>query len=137
MKIKEKYLKISKDGHGYSQVNLSKNGKNQVTKIHKLVAVNFMHHNPNGYKLVIDHVNNIRSDNRLCNIQLITSRKNSSKDKKGSSKYTGVSWDRSARKWKTSIMIKGVNKNLGLFSNEREASLRYQNILKKHENRVN
>ena len=47
------------------------------------------------HKLVVDHINNDPLDNRLENLQLISHRYNLSKDKKGgSSKFTGVSWDK-------------------------------------------
>jgi hypothetical protein len=90
---KEKPLKYGFDGGGYFRVNLCKNGKAKNFLVHHLVARTFLNHKPCGHKLVIDHKNNIRTDNRLENLQLISHRENISKDQKNtSSNYTGVCW---------------------------------------------
>tara|TARA_R110001632_G_C11076374_1_gene387963 strand:- start:13 stop:513 length:501 start_codon:yes stop_codon:yes gene_type:complete len=123
---KEKILKPSVDGQGYLKVCLSSNGKGKVKRIHRLVAIVFLNHTPNGNKLVVDHINNVKTDNRLENLQVITNRENLSKDKKGVSKYTGVTWMKKANKWRAYIYINGKNKHLGMFINELEASEAYQ-----------
>lgn len=128
---KEKILKPSKDGKGYLKVALFKNGKSKTKKNHKLVAMAFLNHITNGYEIVVDHINNIPTDNRLENLQLITQRENVSKDiVNSSSKYTGVSWYKRDNKWKSSIRIKGNKKHLGYFKCEIEASKAYQEALK-------
>ena len=132
---KERILKSSKDRDKYLKVNLHKNGKSKTKKIHQLVAMAFLNHITNGYEIVVDHINNIRADNRLINLQVITQRENTSKDmKNGTSKYTGVSWGKKMKKWKSGIYIKGKNKHLGVFNSEIEASKAYQEALKKHLN---
>ena len=68
---------------GYKVVNLSENTKRVTKKVHSLVAECFLNHTPNGYKLVVDHINNVKTDNSLNNLQIITHRENCSKDKKG------------------------------------------------------
>ena len=76
------------------------------------------------------HTGLIKEGKQLDNLQLISSRENSSKDKKGgSSEYTGVCWDRSRGKWISSIIINGKRKTLGRFTEELEASKAYQNAL--------
>jgi len=91
---------------------------------------------PDGtHKIVVDHINGIRSDNRLENLQLITNLENSSKDRKnGSSKYTGVTWSKDNSKWKSTINVNNKNISLGYFTSEEEASEYYQNALKAIEN---
>jgi hypothetical protein len=127
---KEKILKAG-DSNGYCTVDLWKNKKRYSKHVHKLVAMAFLDHEPNGYKLVVDHVNNVRTDNRVENLQIITPRKNTSKDrKKGTSKYIGVYWSKHASKWHSQIQINGKRKYLGLFTDEYEAHLSYQNELK-------
>jgi hypothetical protein len=126
-KIKERILKPITDGHGYINVGLS----SKKYKVHKLVAIVFLGHTPNGYALVVDHINNIKTDNRVNNLQLITNRENCSKDRKNkSSKYIGVTWDKQTNKWRTSIIINKKRINLGRFLNEEDASIAYQNKLK-------
>lgn len=112
---------------GYYHLRLS--GK--VFRVHQLVAITFLEHKIDGHKLVVDHINNNSSDNRLENLQIITPRENSSK-KTGnfSSKYTGVSWNKKLNKWIAGIYLDGKRKHLGVFSNELDASLCYQNKLK-------
>ena len=127
---KERILKPTENSRGYYNVNLRKNNKRYTKKVHKLVAIAFLDHKPSGMVLVVDHLNNIKSDNRLENLQIITQRKNTSKDKKNkSSQYTGVHWDKHANKWQSRIYINGKYKYLGLFINEYEAHLAYQNEL--------
>jgi hypothetical protein len=63
----------------YLQVRLCKNGKMYTFMIHQLVAIVFLNHKPNGNKLVVDHINNDRMDNRLENIQILTGAENTRK----------------------------------------------------------
>jgi hypothetical protein len=128
---KERILKLGMDKKGYYQVNLCKNGKVKTYKPHKLVAINFLSHKPCGMKIVVDHINNDRLDNRVQNLQLITNRENSSKDRiNGTSKYVGVCWCKIKKKWVTRFKINGKNYHLGYFTDELEASEAYQNKLK-------
>lgn len=128
---KERILKALNDGKGYLTVSLLKNGKEKRKKIHQLVAMAFLNHIPNYNSIVVDHINNIPKDNRLENLQLITHRQNTSKDRKnGTSRYTGVGWNKDIKKWKSVIYIKGKYKHLGYFKCEIEASKAYQEALK-------
>tara|TARA_R110000744_G_scaffold103907_1_gene199082 strand:+ start:127 stop:609 length:483 start_codon:yes stop_codon:yes gene_type:complete len=128
---KERFLKPnSGKSSGYLKVNLYKNTKMKTRRIHQLIAIAFLNHNPDGYKLVVAHINNVKTDNRLENLQLITHRENISKDTKGLNKYTGVSWSKLNKNWIARIRINGKNKNLGRFTNELKASEAYQKALK-------
>lgn len=125
---KEKILKNSVC-RGYYHVILHKNKQKKTYRNHKLVAMVFLGHVPNGLNIVVDHINNIKNDNRVENLQLITQRENVSKNTKGTSKYTGVHWDKKSKKWVSSIRIKGRLKNLGSFNCEICAFLKYHNEL--------
>tara|TARA_R110000851_G_scaffold133406_1_gene268287 strand:- start:373 stop:867 length:495 start_codon:yes stop_codon:yes gene_type:complete len=125
----DKILKPNADSQGYLKVGLSSSGKLKIVRIHQLVAVAFLNHTPSGNKLVVDHKNNIGTDNRLENLQIITNRENTSKDKKGTSKYAGVYWSKQSKKWRAQITINGKMKHLGLFTDELKASEAYQNKL--------
>ena len=128
---KEKILKHVIDKKGYCAVCFHKNSKGKSIRIHKLVAITFLNHKPNGMKIVVDHINNDKLDNRLENIQLLSNRENCSKNsKKGYSKYVGVSWNKRVNKWISQIQINGKRIHLGYFSNEVEASEVYQIALK-------
>ncbi len=82
-------------------------------------------------KIVVDHINNDPLNNKLYNLQLITQRENVSKDKKGTSKYTGGSWSKTANKWTSNIRINGKIKHLGFYIKEKEAAQAYQKELTK------
>ena len=127
--------KIKKSKRNYYIVSLFKDGKGKDFSIHQLVAMAFLGHKPCGYKLVVDHINNDPLDNRVENLQIITHRHNLSKDKKNKkSKYTGVSWHKGNKKWVAMIDVNGKSTYLGLFTDEHEAYLAYQNKLKEIEN---
>jgi hypothetical protein len=132
MTTKEKILTLTPNSRGYLQVSLNKNGVTKNMKVHILVAMTFLNHKPDGtQKIVVDHINNDKLDNRVLNLQLISQRENTSKDKKGgTSQYTGVCWDKSKNKWKTEIKIDDKKKHLGYFTDEYEAHLEYEKALK-------
>lgn len=81
---------------GYYMVILSKNKKLKTISVHKLVSIVFLGHEPDGHRIVIDHINGDRLDNRVENLQFITQRQNTVKslllNENLSSKYTGVTW---------------------------------------------
>ena len=127
---KERILSPSKNSHGYYKVILFKNKNRKTFPIHKLVAMAFLRHKPCGLNEVVDHINNDKLNNRVDNLQLTTNRHNLSKDRKGTSKYTGVNWEKNANKWRARILIKGKQIHLGLFENELDAHSAYQKRLK-------
>jgi hypothetical protein len=130
----EKILKPSVGSNFYLHIILSKDNK-KIYKIHQLVAMAFLNHTPNGHKLVVDHINNIRTDNRLENLQIITHRENSVKNmKRGVSNYVGVCWAKRNKKWRATIRLNNIIKHLGFFINEIDAHNAYQDALKKLQN---
>tara|TARA_R110000796_G_C14275735_1_gene401904 strand:+ start:34 stop:567 length:534 start_codon:yes stop_codon:yes gene_type:complete len=133
-KVKEKVLKANKSSSGYFSVRLSKHSIGKVINIHQLVCITFLNHKPCGHKLVVNHIDANPKNNNLNNLEIITQRKNSNrKHIKSSSKYVGVSWSNSSKKWKSAIKINGKTKHLGFFIDELEASRVYQNELNKIE----
>lgn len=129
--FKERILKAATSISGYLVVALSKYGKLKTFKVHQLVAMAFLNHIPCGNKMVVDHIDNDKLNNRADNLQITTHRHNSTKDiKGGTSKYIGVCWHKKAKKWSSSIRINGKQNHLGIFKNELEASNAYQNALK-------
>ena len=104
---KEKILKGGID-RGYTFVILSKDGKVKNFKIHQLMAITFLNHKPNGYKVVVDHIDNNTLNNNLENLQLITQRENTSKDKNNTtSKYSGVHKNKK-NKWIAQIQSQDI-----------------------------
>lgn len=116
---------------GYNKVNLYKNKKAKLINVHVAIAMTFLNHKPEGYNIVVDHIDGNNLNNKVSNLQLISQRENLSKDKKGSSKYTGVSWCKKRSKWLSSIKVYGKSKHLGFFNNELEAHEYYKKALEK------
>lgn len=119
------------DKKGYSCVSISVNGIPKTMKVHQLVAMAFLNHKPCGMKLVVDHINGVKTDNRLENLQLLTNRENSYRIQGNkTSNYKGVCWDKSRKKWRSEITIKDKKIHLGRFKCEIKAHLAYQKALK-------
>jgi len=68
---KERLLKPSLSG-GYYKVTLTLNKEVRCFGIHQLVAMEHLGHTVCGYELVVDHINEIKTDNRIENLQIIT-----------------------------------------------------------------
>lgn len=72
---KERILKPSFDGRGYLNTILWKKGINKSFKIAHLVAYNFIGKRPKN--LVINHINGIKADNNVDNLEYVTYGENS------------------------------------------------------------
>ena len=133
--IKERILKSTLNGRFYLMVTLLKNGNKKTESVHQLVAIAFHNHTPNGYVLVVNHKNFIRTDNRESNLEIVTMRENGDKKHlKSSSKYVGVHWVKRINKWQAQIFINDRQKYLGIFADEIQASNAYQKALNKLSN---
>lgn len=134
--IKGHVVSQSFDGRGYLFVKLYREGIQKSIKVHVLVAVAFLGHIQNGkIDIVVDHISNIKTDNCAWDLQLISQRENSSKDRKNcTSSYVGVSWYRALSKWRAQILINRKFKHLGYFKKEIDASEAYKKALKEHIN---
>jgi hypothetical protein len=123
--ILKQHTKLS----GYKTIGLSNGLICKKFRVHKLVAIAFLNHKSNDINLQVDHINNVKGDNRLENLQLLTQRENCSKDRDGKSKYTGVYLRKGTNKWRSCITINGKTKHLGTFNTEIDASNAYQKEL--------
>ena len=73
--VKECFLKPGSDRGGYLRVGLCDGGKRKTLKVHRLVCEAF-HENPDN-KPQVNHINEIKTDNRACNLEWATARENS------------------------------------------------------------
>ena len=125
--MKGKVLSVSGDNRGYLKVNI--NGIPRT--IHQLVSETFLGHKPCGYKLVVNHINFNKLDNRVANLEIVTNRQNTNQKHISSySQYVGVDWNKKMSKWRGTIRINGKQKHLGYFKCELAAAYAYQTALK-------
>jgi len=64
----------SNNGLGYMFVRLMQNGKRKNKYVHRLVYETFVGKIPKGFE--INHINHNKSDNRLCNLELVSHSEN-------------------------------------------------------------
>ena len=72
----------------------------------------------------VDHINGIRTDNRIVNLRDATraeNTRNSARYSTNTSGVAGVTWNKRAKKWKAQIVISGKQSYLGYFSNLEDA----------------
>ncbi len=117
-------------GHdGYSHVMLRKGGKYKNIRTHRLVWEYFGGGMPYG-DLVIDHINNNKSDNRLINLQVIPFRKNVHKGTVSpNSGIIGVQWASNKKRWAAQISINNKRIRLGYRKTKKEAQQLYEQAL--------
>jgi hypothetical protein len=117
---------------GYYVVSLSKKCEKKRFLIHRLVWSAFVGFNSNEHNLVIDHINNIKTDNRLCNLQLLTQRANLNKNKIN----IGAQFNERCtnRKWASKINYKGKVITLGFYKTQQEAMQKYNSTVQEIEN---
>ena len=113
--IRGSVLKPSKKKSGYLAAGVS--GKTRT--IHQLVAETFLGYKRDGTTtIVVDHINEIKTDNRLTNLRLVSNRENLS-NRKRVSKYVGVTKFRN--KWMSTVTIDSKLKYIGLYLTQEEA----------------
>ncbi len=82
-----------------------------------------------------DHRDHNTLDNRRDNLRICTHRQNimnQSLQKNKTSKYKGVCWDNSRKKWMVGIKINGKIKYLGRFEDEKDAAEAYNEAAKEY-----
>ncbi len=125
---KERILKKQKDRKGYEYVNLYKNNKMKSIKIHRLVLSSFVGNS----NLSIDHINGIKSDNRIENLEYVSQRENNIRHILKTKDDTFIlGTKKHGNKWRSSIQVNNKKIHLGLFNTRQEAGLAYKNYLKK------
>ena len=115
---------------GYLIYGMWVDGKKLHKTAHTLVWDAFGNKDRTTYQ--VDHIDNIKSNNNINNLQLLTPRQNTIKHYKTTdklSKYIGVSFHKRIGKFFSRIIIDGKCKWLGYFENEYDAYLAYKKEL--------
>ena len=84
---------------------------------------------------IIDHINGIKTDNRICNLRLATYSQNSMNSKINTlnkSGCKGVAWKKESRKWAAYGKLNGKKKHLGYFNELEDAKKAYCDFARKH-----
>jgi hypothetical protein len=77
----------------------------------------------------IDHINMVKTDNRIANLREATRAQNAANRKAlstNTSGHKGVSWVETSKKWKVMASINGVNTYLGTYESKEEAADVYE-----------
>ena len=111
------YMRIVVDGREY--------------KAHRLAWFFYYGEWPKGH---LDHKDRDPANNAISNLRECTPRENQHNSTKcwGSSKYQGVSWQKSRNKWKAQIRVNNKLLHLGVFDDELEAANVYREAKEKY-----
>jgi hypothetical protein len=131
--VRERIMKASLS-QKYLNTGLYKDKYKQFL-VHHLIALSFMNFKANIGNIVIDHKNNISTDNRLVNLQLISRRNNNNKDAKNKTGAIGVYTNKGF--YYARINFNGKNYNLGSFKNVLDAKNKYLEAYNLIENNQN
>lgn len=117
----------------YKQVGLCKDGVVTRHAVHRLVLMSFQGPPPTTLHRYVDHINQIKTDDRLENLRWATCSQNSLNSTRctdSTSGVPGVSWYARRQMWMAySPRVKGLLKNLGVYATieeAKEAVLKYQ-----------
>lgn len=83
----------------------------------------------------IDHVNGVRTDNRIDNLRVACQSQNMMNrpaQANNTSGFKGVSWNKFAGKWHAACAVKGKHYHLGYFTEKEAASDAYTLFAKEH-----
>ena len=99
-KKRNRFLKPEIKRTGYKQVVLSKQGKVKSHNIHRLIALHYIPNPQN--KPCVDHINRIKTDNRLENLRWVTvseNGQNRTKQINNKSGHQNICYDKHENRW--------------------------------------
>jgi len=103
-------------GNGYLDVNINK----QRYRVHRLIFLMFHNYLPEE----VDHINNNRQDNRIENLRAAntqTNKYNTLLSRHNTSGIKGVSWHKTAKKWRCSLSTNNRVKQVYGFASKEDA----------------
>jgi hypothetical protein len=128
---KGKVLKILLTTNGYKIINLYKDKKSMPKLIHRIMFESF-YGIKSCRKFVIDHIDNNKLNNDLDNLQYISNRENSYKDKKSKSGHFNIYLNSGS--YLVRMRVNGFKKSIGTFKTIEEAIICRDNYLNTKQN---
>ena len=108
-------INVSMSKNGYYNIHIS----NKQVFIHRLIAYAYLGLDITNTKIKVDHINRDPSDNRVCNLRLVTNQQNQfNRNPKG---YYKTKYGR----YQAHIMVNGVLEHLGTYATPEEAHNKY------------
>lgn len=118
------------DTRGYRQLNLSKDGKKRLFKVHQLVAMAFLGHICDGHNTEVHHIDEDKTNNFVWNLQVLKQDGGLSAVRQNKVlSCKGTYYSKSKNRWVSEIRIDGKRKYLGLFKIEQDGLDAYQKAL--------
>ncbi len=120
---------LSVNSAGYKQVTI--NGKSYL--LHRII---WLYVNGSLPVEIMDHINRDKTDNRICNLRLVSKRENNINQglrKDNTTGYKGVSYSKSKRKYVSHMRDIGKRVYLGAFTTAQEASIAYSKACERRE----
>jgi ribosomal protein L22 len=119
---------------GYFALSLCKDRKKKTIQIHQLVAAAFLNYIPDKVNSVINHIDGNKTNNNISNLEIVTQRKNLSTCFRSdrdiiTSRHPGVCFDKTNKKWRATVDVKGNHIFQKRFTSELEAAAAYKSKL--------
>ena len=127
--MKGKLLKQSINSSGYYCLCLYKNKVCKSFRIHKIIAMTFLNHIPNYYESIIDHIDNNKLNNNVNNLQIVSNRYNSTKDKKPKSGHSCIYLN--GKSFLVRMRVNNIKTSIGTFKNIEDAIIKRDLFLSK------
>jgi hypothetical protein len=119
--VAERIMKLHVNSVGYQALRLKKEGS-KLWLVHRLVLLAFV----GASDLKIDHINMVKTDNRLENLEYVTDRENLHRYRKSLTRILPMGVYQYGNKFQATIKKKGKTYNLGTYDNAVDASNIYQ-----------
>jgi len=113
---------------GYYKLSLSKDGIRKVHFVHRLVMQAFCGLS----NLQVDHINGIKTDNRLENLRYVSNRENCTHHHIMKKTFKGYSFDKRKNKYFAQIWHNNKHRFLGYFNTPELAKQTYLNYIKEN-----
>lgn len=117
----ESYGQWRMHNQGYVTMGRTVDGKYVNILMHRVIM-----NPPKGY--MVDHINGIKTDNRRCNLRIVTSKENQYNRRDA----RGYIWHKVNKKWMAYICVDYKFINLGYYDTEEEAKIARENGKQKY-----